>query len=47
MFQRGYYRLEKDLSDFDVLKSVKKFKASLSYLITKNQETDDIKKRFV
>ena len=35
MYQKGYTKLEDDLSQFNLLKTIQKFKATLSYLIKK------------
>ena len=40
MFMKGYDRLEKELSDYDILKTLKKFRAAFSHMI---QDADDIR----
>ena len=47
MFQKGYNRLERDLMNYDVLKCIKKFKASLSFVIDEDHECNAVKKKFV
>ena len=42
LYQNGLERLEKDLDDFEILKSLKKFKASFTHLL-KNESNSDLK----
>lgn len=47
MYQKGYEIVERDLNNQDVLTTIKKFEAALSYLLDNDEAIEKIKKTFI
>lgn len=47
LYVKGYEKVEKEMSDYEIMEALKKFKAALSYLINDDDKLRKVQKIFI